>query len=69
MYNNSIYDLMNAILKRREVEFYILYNYYSLSNLKYKSYINQHYAVSRTEQGRQREPSIKTFLSPLSTEF
>ena len=30
---------------------------------------NQLHAVSRTQQGRQREPSIKTLHSPLSAEF
>ena len=30
---------------------------------------NQLHAVSRTQQGRQREPSVKTLRSPLSAEF
>ena len=30
---------------------------------------NQLHAVSRTKQGRQREPSVKTLRSPLSAEF
>ena len=30
---------------------------------------NQLYAVSRTQQDRQREPSVKTLRSPLSAEF
>ena len=34
--------------------------------IKYK---NQFHAVSRTQQGRQREPSVKTLRSPLSVEF
>ena len=29
----------------------------------------QLHAVSRTQQGRQREPSVKTLCSPLSAEF
>ena len=29
----------------------------------------QLHAVSRTQQGRQREPSVKTLRSPLSAEF
>ena len=31
--------------------------------------LNQLHAVSRTQLGRQREPSVKTIRSPLSTEF
>ena len=31
--------------------------------------LNQLHAVSRTQQGRQREPSIKTLRSPLSAEY
>ena len=31
--------------------------------------LNQFHAVSRTQQGRQREPSVKTIRSPLSVEF
>ena len=31
--------------------------------------LNQLHAVSRTLQGRQREPSVKTLRSPLSAEF
>ena len=38
-------------------------------DLKQIYYINQLHAVSRTQQGRQREPSVKTLRSPLSTEF
>ena len=30
---------------------------------------NQLHAVSRTQEGRQREPNVKTLLSPLSAEF
>ena len=30
---------------------------------------NQLHAVSRTQQSRQREPSVKTLRSPLSAEF
>ena len=30
---------------------------------------NQLHAVSRTQQGRQREPIVKTLRSPLSAEF
>ena len=41
---------------------YILY----VKNLKK---INQLHAVSRTQQGRQREPSVKTLRSPLSANF
>ena len=32
-------------------------------------FFHQHHAVSRTQQGRQREPSAKTFSSPFSAEF
>ena len=31
--------------------------------------INQLHAVSRTQQGRQREPNVKTHRSPLFAEF
>ena len=34
-----------------------------------KKEINQLHAVSRTQQGRQRESSVKTHHFPLSTEF
>ena len=34
-----------------------------------KKKLNQLHAVSRTQQGRQREPSVKTLRSPLSPEF
>ena len=30
---------------------------------------NQLHAVSRTQQGRQREPGVETLRSPLSAEF
>ena len=33
------------------------------------TYNYQLHAVSHTEHGRQREPSVKTILSPLSVEF
>ena len=35
-------------------------------NRRYKIKLNQLHAVSRTLQGRQRKPSVKTLLSPLS---
>ena len=35
----------------------------------YDLYGNQIHAVSRTQQGRQREPSVKTLRSLLSAEF
>ena len=38
------------------------------SNFKIKQ-INQLHAVFCTQQGRQREPSVKTLRSPLSAEF
>ena len=31
--------------------------------------LNQIHAVSRTQQRRQKEPSVKTLRSPLSVEF
>ena len=34
-----------------------------------KKKLNEPHAVSRTQQGRQREPSVKTLRSPLSAEF
>ena len=34
-----------------------------------KCFFYQLHAVCRTLQGRQREPSVKTFRSPLSAEF
>ena len=34
-----------------------------------KKKTNQLHAVSRTQQGRQREPSVKTLRSPLSANF
>ena len=39
-----------------------------LNRLFIKIVIQLH-AVSRTQQGRQREPSVKTLRSPLSAEF
>ena len=43
----------------------IEYNTNKIKNLK----LNQLHAVSRIQQGRQREPSVKTLRFPLSTEF
>ena len=40
--------------------------YYSIIKNLIKK--NQLHAVSRTQQGRQREPSVKTLRSPLSAE-
>ena len=37
--------------------------------VKYVDKSNQPHAVSRTQQVRQRESSVKTLLSPLSAEF
>ena len=37
--------------------------------IKVKIKINQLHTISRTQQGRQREPSVKTLRSPLSAEF
>ena len=37
--------------------------------VKIKKNQNQLHAVSRTQQGRQRESSVKTLGSPLSAEF
>ena len=31
--------------------------------------LNQLHAVSRTQEGRQREPNVKTLRSPLSAQF
>ena len=39
------------------------------SIMLYQKKSNQIHAVSRTQQGRQREPSVKTLRSPLSAEF
>ena len=50
-----------SILKMLETIFYML------EIFKNKS--NQIHAVSRTQQGRQREPSVKTLRPPLSAEF
>ena len=38
-------------------------------SLKYLSFINQLHAVSRSRQGRQKEPSVKTLRFPISAEF
>ena len=38
-------------------------------NYKSKYLKDQIHAVSRTQQGRQREPSVKKLHSPLSAEF
>ena len=42
-----------------------------LEEMKYllKKELNQLHAISRTQQGRQREPSVKTLRSPLSAVF
>ena len=40
-----------------------------LAQILYKSNQNQLYAVCRTLQGRQTEPSVETLRSPLSSEF
>ena len=37
--------------------------------LQIRMKLNQLHAVSRTQQGRQREPSVKTLRSPLPAEF
>ena len=42
---------------------FILLNYYKIKKL------NQLHALSRTQYGRQREPSAKKLRSPLSYEF
>ena len=34
-----------------------------------KNKIKQFHAISRTQRGKQREPSVKTLRSPLSVEF
>ena len=44
-------------------------NYYSYANITTFCKKNQLHAVSRTQQGKQREPSVKTLRSPLSAEF
>ena len=47
------------------------YNTNSKLNSKYikSKKLNQLHAVSRTQQGKQREPSVKILRSPLSAEF
>ena len=40
-----------------------------LSHFKYIAHMLQLHAVSRSQQGRQRESSVKTLRSPLSAEF
>ena len=42
---------------------------YPAHKFKFNIKINQLHAVSRTQQGRQREPSVKTLRSPLFAEF
>ena len=49
------------VLQRRKSIYYL---HISLLNQK-----NQLHAVSRTQQGRQRKPKVKTLRSPLSAEF
>ena len=41
-----------------------MYIYYNVKHIK-----NQLHAVSRTQQGTQREPSVNTLRSPLSAQF
>ena len=40
-----------------------------MSNINVNSHLNQLYAVSRSQQSRQRESSVKTLRSSLSAEF
>ena len=60
-----IYDFFYyfALARRHSIVLYltILFLYIIKS-------INQLHAVSRTQRGRQREPSVKTLRSPLSAE-
>ena len=44
-------------------------NYFNLLSLVKQIKLNQLHAVSRTQQGRQRELCVKTLRSPLSAEF
>ena len=41
----------------------------NLTDKIHKSKLNQVHAVSRTQKGRQKEPSFKALRSPLSAEF
>ena len=48
----------------------IIGTYYFCLNIKiYFQYLLLRPVVARTQQGRQREPSVKTLLFPLSAEF
>ena len=47
--------------------YYILLS--TKANEEYFFYFNQLHAVSRAQQGRQSEPSVKTLRFPLSAEF
>ena len=47
----------------------LLYVFIFIVDLAIKIKLNQLHAVSRIQQGRQREPSVKTRRSPLFAEF
>ena len=55
----------NTLLTLLHAEYSVKLNKEKEKNNK----IIQLHALSRTQQGRQREPSVKTLRSPLSAEF
>ena len=74
-YNKYIHRLHIIILKTyylKVVTFYIkkiIYIDISITIGSFNQNFNQLHAVSCTQQGRQREPSVKTLCSLLSAEF
>ena len=57
-------DLLAVLSLEIKIFIKLIYLIYYTFNLK-----NQLHAVSRTQQGSQREPSVKTLHSPLSADF
>ena len=55
---------LNSVLSYKELP-QVLNNCVYIIQIK----SNKFHAVSRTQQGRQRKPSVKTLRSPLSAEF
>ena len=64
----ALRDARNFILLSFPVVYFALHRFFLIRGTA-TELINQLHAVSRIQQGRQREPSIKTLRSPLSAEF
>ena len=56
-------------IKNRKSILSSLYSMHRIGRLYIKSKLKHLHAVSRSQQCRQKEPSVKTFCSPLSEEF